>query len=494
MSKAEFHSYEIPAKPGVYIYRDRFGKVIYVGKASNLRRRMSSYFHPSRRATADPKLRSLINSIDSWNFEVVNTETEALLLEAKLIKTYAPHYNVLMRDDKRYLLLKIDWNEKFPTLTLARIRKSGNFEYFGPFPNGSALRATLEYLLRHFGLRACRDSEPDAETKKHCLKRIIKDCCAPCNGDITPEAYRQRLDAALAVLKGNISDLRKELQETMAEASRNMNFEKAAKTRDILDNLEAVFGRRSRIFRTPELPDRNPGVEAVKSLANHLGLKEIKNPIIGFDISNILGTLAVASLVSFSDGKPCRENYRRFRIKTVEGSDDFAMMNEAVNRHFGRLIRENRPLPGLMLVDGGKGQLSSALNALAKLKCPPFPVIGLAKRNEEIFLPGRSEPVIIDRHDPALRLLQSVRDEAHRFAITFHRSLRMKALEHSLLDEVPGIGKTRKMQLLKTFGSVQGIKKSSPQEIAEKIPGIGEKVAEKLLEHLNTGHIQLPVE
>lgn len=488
-SAAEFHPSEIPAKPGVYIYRDRFGKVIYVGKAANLRRRMSSYFQPSRRNTADPKLRSLINSIAEWNFEIVNNETEALLFESRLIKSFAPHYNILMRDDKRYLMLKIDWNEKFPTLTLARVKKQGNFEYFGPFPNGSALRSTLEYLLRRFGLRACRDSEPNAETKKHCLKRIIRDCCAPCDGKISPENYRKHLSEALTVLNGNITSLKSELQAEMEEFSRKMNFEAAARTRDVLNNIEAVFGKRNRQFRRPELPENyGSGEAAVKSLAGHLKLPDIHGDIIGFDISNIMGTLAVASMVSFAGGKPCRSNYRRFRIKTVGQSDDFAMMHEAITRHFSRLLKEKRPLPGLMLVDGGKGQLSSAIKALAEINCPPFPVLGLAKRNEEIFLPGFSKPIVLERHDPAIRLLQAVRDEAHRFAITFHRSLRQKAIEHSLIDEVPGIGSKRKFLLLKEFGSLRDIRKASPEDLTKRIPGIGKKTAQKLLDHLRGGH------
>ncbi|MCQ2351946.1 MAG: excinuclease ABC subunit UvrC [Victivallaceae bacterium] len=483
-SAAEFHPSEIPAKPGVYIYRDRFDRVIYVGKASNLRRRMSSYFQLSRRNAADPKLRSLIHSIASWSFEVVHSEAEALLLEARLIKTYAPHYNILMRDDKRYLLLKIDWSEDFPTLALARVKKPGNFQYFGPFPNGSALRSTLEFLLRHFGLRACRDSHPNEETRRHCLKRTIKDCCAPCIGNVTQEEYKARLDEALKVLNGDITPLQEKLREEMTEASLNTRFEAAARLRDISANLEAVFGRKSRIFARPELPEITPGKAAVESLAKHLGIEKIKGPIIGFDISNILGTLAVASLVCFTDGRPDRDHYRRFRIKTVHQSDDFAMMHEAITRHFSRLLEEKRPLPGVLLVDGGKGQLSAALDALVEIHCPPFPILGLAKRNEEIFLPGRSEPVIIDRHDPAIRLLQALRDEAHRFAITYHRELRRKAIEHSVIEEVPGIGKKRKMEILRAFGSLRALKKASAGEIAQKVRGIGEETAQKLLDHI----------
>ena len=184
----DYHPSEIPAKPGVYMFRDRFGKVIYVGKARDLRRRLGNYFQPSRRRNGDAKLRSLINSIEEWSFQVVNSEDEALILESQLIKAYAPHYNILMRDDKRYLLLKVDLAEKFPTLSLARLKKPDNARYFGPFPHGSALKMTREFLLAHFGLRGCRDSEPTPETRKHCLKRLVKDCCAPCTGKVTVAA------------------------------------------------------------------------------------------------------------------------------------------------------------------------------------------------------------------------------------------------------------------------------------------------------------------
>ncbi len=481
MQRNEFHPSEVPSKPGVYVFRDRFGKVIYVGKAANLRRRLSSYFQPSRMARADAKLRSLINSIDEWNFETVRTENEALILESRLIKDFAPHYNILMRDDKRYLLLKLDRREKFPTLKLARIRKNDGAEYFGPFPQGGALKMTLEFLQAHFGLRACRTSEPDEETRKRCLKRIVHDCCAPCTGAISEADYRQRVEDAVAVLNGDIAPLCNELQQRMTEAALAEKYEKAAKLRDIRTNLESVFGKRSRLFERPELPGAAPGPAAVRALGRALGLATPPDRIIGFDISNILGKLAVASLVAFRGGKPDRANYRRFRIRTVHQSDDFAMMHEVLCRHFGRLLEEKKPLPDLVMVDGGKGQLSAALDALIEIGCPPLPVIGLAKRNEEIFVPGRAEPVRLDRHDPALRMLQALRDEAHRFAITYHRELRNKRIEQSRLDEIPGIGPNRKRELLRAFGSLAALKKATPDEIAEKVPGLGESLAEKIL-------------
>lgn len=482
----EFHPSEIPSSPGVYVFRDRFGKVIYVGKARNLKRRLSSYFQPHRRETADPKLRSLINSIHLWSFETVRTEDEALILESRLIKDFSPHYNILMRDDKRYFLLKIDMNEKFPTLKLARLKKPDNAVYYGPFPQGTALKATLEFLLAHFGLRSCRDSEPDAETRKHCLKRIIKDCCAPCTGCVNADEYRERVNSAMKILEGDIGNLKQSLEEKMRNYAADCKFEQAAKLRDVLANLTAVFGKRNRQFVHPELPDTSPGKSAVADLQEKLHLKTPPDRIICFDISNIMGRLAVASLVAFKNGKPDRDNYRRFRIKTVDQSDDFAMMAEAVKRHFSRLMKEQRPMPDLLMVDGGKGQLSSAIKALIEIGCPPLPVLGLAEKNEEIYLPGRSEPLVLSRHTPALKMLQALRDEAHRFAITYHRNLRLKEIEKSLLDDIPGVGKVRKQQLLKEFGSVANLRRSTPEEIARRIPGLGENTAFRIYESIRS--------
>ncbi len=485
MNKSDFHPSEIPAKPGVYIYRDWTGKVIYVGKAANLRKRMSSYFQASRLVRADAKLRSLINSIEDWSYEVVRTENEALILESRLIKEYAPYYNILMRDDKRYLLLKLDRNERFPTLKLARLRKNDGAQYFGPFPNGGALRMTLEFLLAHFGLRACRDSEPNEETRKRCLKRIVKDCCAPCIGTVSADQYHERVESAVAVLEGNIREVTDAVREKMTEAASEERFEKAAHLRDVMTNLDAVFAKKNRVFLRPELPGSAPGQQAVAALGEALGLETPPSHIIGFDISNILGKLAVASLIDFKDGKPDRDNYRRFKIRTVHQSDDFAMMREVLTRHFSRLLEEKRPLPDLLMVDGGKGQLSAAINALIEVDCPPLPIIGLAKRNEEIYVPGHGEPVVLSRHDPALRMLQALRDETHRFAISFHRELRNKLIEQSVLDEIPGIGATRKKELLRRFGSLRALKKATADEIAERVPGIGPELSEKIFESLN---------
>ena len=481
--KENFLPSKVPPHPGVYVYRDLFGTVIYVGKAKNLRRRMSSYFQPGRVKQADVKLRQLIHTIHTWEFFQVKTEDEALILESRLIKNYAPYYNILMRDDKRYLLLKIKLDDPFPTLTLARIKKDDNATYFGPFPHGTALKSTLEFLLAHFGLRACRSNYPDAETRKRCLKRIVRDCSSPCTGAITQSDYREKVDAMLEVLAGKLDSVTAAVQEKMREAAANLDYERAGRWRDVINNLETVFGTKNRSFENAYIPSHT-GPEAMTALQKSLKLPMELKTIKCFDISNTLGQLSVASMTVFVDGKPARDEYRRFRIKTVEGANDFASMAEVVGRHFTRLITENRPLPDLLVVDGGMGQLNAALKKLTEINCPVLPVIGLAERNEEIYIPGRSEPLVLDRHNPGLRVLQAIRDEAHRFAISYHRELRQKRLTESLLDDLPGIGEKRKLALLKAFGSVRELRKADVKTICRRVPGIGEALAEEIVSAL----------
>lgn len=483
MMRDEFRPGAVPAKPGVYVYRDRFGKVIYVGKASNLRRRMSHYFQPSQALRADPKLRSLINSIDSWEFFVVKNEDEALILESKFIKEYAPHYNILLRDDKRYPFLRIDPNEAFPRLKLTRIRKKDSCLYFGPFPHGSALKSLMEFLTKRFSLRSCKTDDPGPEDRKHCLAGTVRDCCRPCTGETSPEEYRKRLDQVISILNGNIREFSDELKQEMMKATEKRQFEKAAKLRDILDNLQSICGVHTRSFEHAAIPAET-GMEAVRDLQKALRLPSPPRVIVGFDISNLGTTFAVASLVRSVDGRPDKAGYRRFRIKTVQGQNDFAMMNEVVTRYFSRLLNEKKPLPDLLMVDGGKGQLGMAVEALAAIDCPPFPVIGLAKRNEEIYLPGRSEPVVLDRSRPALKVLQALRDEAHRFAVSYNRLLRLKRISESLLDEIPGLGEVRRNALLREFGSVGELRKASPEEIIRRVSGIGPEFALRISEFL----------
>ncbi|MFA7229662.1 MAG: excinuclease ABC subunit UvrC, partial [Victivallaceae bacterium] len=402
-------------------------------------------------------------------------------LESRLIKQYAPRYNILMRDDKRYLLAKIDLNEKFPRLQLARVRKDDNCRYFGPFPKGTALRMTVDFLTTYFGLRSCRTSEPGEEDRKHCQKRIVKDCSEPCSGKVTEQGYRVLVDKMLELLNGHSKPLVEELNSKMKLAANEMNFEKAARIRDVIFNIEEVFSHKNRSFRYATIPSAG-GSDSVAELKKVLGLENNPTVIQGFDISNILGTLAVGSMVCFENGRPERSKYRRFRIKDVHQSDDFAMMAEVFQRHFGRQIKDGLPLPDLIMVDGGKGQLSAAIASLIELGCPPLPIIGLAKKNEEIFIPGRKDSIILDRHSSALRLLQAIRDEAHRFAVSYHRELRSRRLQESLLDDIPGIGKKRKQLLLEAFGSVRELRKASVDDIVNKVSGVGKKFAEKIVD------------
>ncbi len=483
--KHEFIPSDVPPKPGVYIFRDRFRTVIYVGKAVNLRRRLSSYFQASRLKTADPKLASLIHSISYWEYFIVHNEDESLILESRLIKQYAPQYNILMRDDKRYLLLKLDLQDRFPTLTTVRLKKSDTARYWGPFPKGMALKNTVEFLLARFKLRSCKHDMPDEETRKHCLKRMVRDCCEPCTGKCSHAEYMLKVDEMLKVLNGEIAPLTAELRERMLKYAAEKKFELAAKTRDSIENLESVFGRKARSFERLSIASpRQPGEVELVELMQALALPVLPRRIEGFDISNIMGTLAVASMVVAIDGIPTPTEYRQFRIKSVTGSNDFAMMREAVYRRYLRRKEEGAELPDLILIDGGKGQLGYALEALQKLDLGDIPLASLAKREEMIFRPGREEGILLDRHSGALRILQRLRDESHRFAVTFHRDLRRKRLETSLLDDIPGIGKSRKLSLLREFGSVRKIKDAGPVEIARRVPGIGENFAEKIYEYL----------
>jgi len=515
--RGNFYPGDIPQKPGIYIFRDRFSKVIYVGKAANLRKRMSSYFQPSRNQTSDPKLRSLINSIFSWEYHTVKNEAESLILEARTIKDYSPRYNVLLRDDKRFLLVKIDMNNDFPTLYLARLRKNDGARYFGPFPQSGALRKTIDFLLKRFKLRICKSSIPTEKDRKHCLASIVKDCCEPCTGKVAKDEYMKRVEDLMGILNGNVSSIIAELHKKMNDAVEKRRFENAATFRDMIENIENIFGNRNRNFRFAKIAGVTDGREAITALAEILGLKDPPHRIEAFDISNISGSLAVASLVCFIEGKPDTSQYRRFRIKAEGknpanedkkldltkikdypygyGGDDFAMMNEVITRRYKRLTAENRGknslnnthtnnYPNLILIDGGKGQLNAAMKALKELNSPFVPVIGLAKKNEEIFIPGRQLPIIIDKHSPALKLLQALRDESHRFAVAYHRKLRDSRIEDSILDQVEGIGTERKKALLREFGSVKKLRKATSQQICEKVPGIGAKLAEMIIKTL----------
>ena len=475
----------VPHKPGVYLHKDRFGTVIYVGKARDLRKRISQYFQSSRRMGWDLKFNALVEAIADFDIHVVRSEPESLLLESKLIKELKPRFNVSLRDDKRYLMLKVNLSDPIPNFIFTRLKKDDGARYFGPFVNSTALRNAVALARKQFNLRGCRVFTPGEADYKHCLYAHLKNCTAPCVGIVTRGQYLEQVKAACDFLEGQCRDLQPQLEAEMKKAAAAHDFEKAADLRDLLRDLNDTWKKTEKFARVPyTLPlSINPENDLVE-LAKVLGLSVPPQRIEGFDISNISGTFAVASLVSFKQGRPDRANYRRFKIKTVAGQDDFASMAEVVHRRYSRLRREAKPMPDLILIDGGKGQLSMACAELKKLGLEKIPVIGLAKEFEEIYLPNQSLPLRLGLDHPAVKLLQRIRDECHRVANSFNAQLRLKKISESVLDEFPGIGDARKAALLKKFGSVSRLRLATLEQLAE-VSGFGGKAAAELKAFLN---------
>jgi excinuclease ABC subunit C len=479
---------ELPHKPGIYLMKDRFGTVIYVGKARDLRRRVSQYFHPSRRQSWDLKLKALIDAIHDFDTHVVANEPESLLLEGRLIKELQPRYNISFRDDKRFLLLKVNLNDPIPRFTLTRFKQDDNSRYFGPFAHSSALRGTLSLIRRKFHLRGCRPLTPTDQDYKHCLYANLKFCTAPCVGNVTRDEYIAQVKAAVDFLDGQCGEFERQITEEMRKAAADLDFEKAATLRDALADMRQTT-RKTRKFDR-QLPFTLPvAIDPAKDLAelgSILGLAGPPVRIEGFDISNISGTFAVASMVSFWQGRPDRAKYRRFKMKTVTGQDDFACMAETVRRRYTRLLDESGGdpvksghFPDLILIDGGKGQLNAATAVLDELGLGRLPIIGLAKEYEEIYRRGEPEPIRLSHDVGALKLLQRVRDESHRFANTYNAQLRLKRVSESILDDFPGVGQKRKSALLRKFGSIQRLRLATEEQISA-VPGFGGQVAANL--------------
>lgn len=514
----------VPHKPGVYLHKDRFGTVIYVGKARDLRKRVSQYFHPSRRMGWDLKFNALVESIHDFDVHIVKSEPESLLLESKLIKEFKPRFNIMLRDDKRFLMLKVNLNDPIPNFTFTRLKKDDGARYFGPFVNPIGLRNAVALARKQFNLRGCRVFTPGEADYKHCLYAHLKNCTAPCVNNVTREQYLEQVKAACDFLEGQCREMQDSLEAEMKKAAAAHDFEKAAQLRDLIRDLQDTWKRTEKFERVPyKLPlARNPERD-LNELAQVLGLVKPPERIEGFDISNISGTFVVASCVSFKNGRPDRANYRRFKIKGFEGQDDFASIAEVVRRRYSRLKKENEDaaapeqktkdedsgqaiaqelqklvnetarkvrrghavkisptaLPDLILIDGGRGQLGMACAELKKLGLEKIPIIGLAKEFEEIYLPDKAEPLRLGLDHPAVKLLQRIRDECHRVANSFNAQLRLKKISESILDEFPGIGETRKAALLKKFGSVSRLKLATVEQIAE-VSGFGGKAAEDL--------------
>jgi len=516
----------VPHKPGVYLHKDRFGTVIYVGKALDLRKRVSQYFQSSRRLGWDLKFNALVEAICDFDVHIVKSEPEALLLESKLIKDFKPRFNISLRDDKRYLMLKVNLNDSIPNFAFTRLKKDDGARYFGPFVNSMALRNTVALARKMFNLRGCRVFTPGEADYKHCLYAHLKYCTAPCVGNVTREQYLEQVRAACNFLEGQCREMQPQLEAEMKKAAAAHDFEKAADLRDLIRDLNDTWKKTEKFARVPyNLPlSINPDSDLVE-LAKILNLPAPPLRIEGFDISNISGTFAVASLVSFKNGRPDRANYRRFKIKTVTGQDDFASIAEVVRRRYTRLLAEsvvptqrtkndddghaipqelqklvdetsrkarhgipvraaryssaNANFPDLILIDGGKGQLGMACAELKKLGLEKIPIIGLAKEFEEIYLPEKSLPLRLGLDHPAVKLLQRLRDECHRVANSYNAQLRIKKISESVLDEFPGIGEQRKKALLKKFGSVQRLKMATLEQLAE-VSGFGGKAAAEL--------------
>jgi excinuclease ABC subunit C len=599
----------LPDRPGVYLFRDAEGKVIYVGKAVSLKNRVRSYFHAG--AGHSPKIRLMIERAAGFEYIVTDSEVEALILEANLIKEHRPRYNILLRDDKSYPYLRVTLHEDFPRVhTTRRVLKDGS-RYFGPYTKVGAVNETLNLLRRIFPFRSCKDKELK-EKARPCLNYHIKRCLGPCSGKVGREEYRDMIREVCLFLEGKQEELVKKLTSRMEEASCKLEFERAADLRDqiravekVLERQKIVSSRRedqdavamaaddreasvmvffirggkllgresfilSGIEGTPKeevitsfvkqyyhradfipseilLPGIQPeeagvlsrwlsgkkgakvfirvpkrgetkkllemveknallaleeaalaraarrdGSEDAAELAGSLGLTGTCRRIECFDVSNIQGSDAVASMVVFEDGNPAPGQYRRFRIRTVEGPNDFASMHEVVRRRFERgreeegLVRAGRlparqarfnVLPDLVIVDGGRGQLSAAGEAMAEAGCGHIPLFALAKEEELLFGPGREKPIRLPAGSKSLYLLQRIRDEAHRFAVSYHRQVRSKRNLKSQLDEVDGIGKVRKRALLRAFPTIEALAGATPGELAA-VPGMNRTVAE----------------
>ncbi|MFO7247039.1 MAG: excinuclease ABC subunit UvrC [Thermaerobacter sp.] len=595
----------LPTRPGVYVFRDAEGDVLYVGKAVNLRNRVRSYFQSPRNLTG--KVLHMVNQVDAIEVITTDNDVEALVLESNLIKRYKPPYNIRLRDDKHYPYLKVTVNEAWPRVIIARSVQNDGARYFGPYTDSGALHETLRVIRKTFPYRICSNYRLQQKGRP-CLEYYIGRCLAPCDGRADPGQYAAMIEELCDFLEGRDVSVIRQVEARMHEAAERLDFERAAELRDQLRALrqvqekqkvisgrledqdlvgcaqaggracvqvffvregkvvgrehflldgagarepgeilaafikqyyadtpfipreilvsaalpadeEAVIGRwlaerrGTRVFlRVPQRGekrrlmnlvvenarllleqeqarsrrDREGGRQAVEDLASALGLETLPSRIECFDISNFQGRQAVGSMVVFQDGAPRKSDYRRFKIRTVQGANDFAMMQEVLYRRFRRGQEEDprfAQLPDLIVIDGGKGQLNAALEVLRALNLDHIPTIALAKRLEEVYLPGRPDPLRLPDHSPGLLLLRRVRDEAHRFAVTYHRKLRAARSVRSVLDDIPGIGPRRRRALLKHFGSIEAIRSASVEELAA-VPGMSRRAAEAVKERL----------
>ncbi len=417
-----------PTGPGIYLMKDAQGRVVYIGKAKNLRARAASYFH--KNATIDPRIKDWIGEVKDVDFLEADSEVDALLMEARLIKDIQPRFNADLKDDKTFPYLQVTTGEDFPRVNFTREPLDQGVKLYGPFPRAKSLRGAIQVLQKVFKFRTCSldidADDPRWRWFRPCLLASIDQCTAPCNLRIDRDAYRQDIRRLRLFLEGKKDAVLAELRDEMKEAATQREYEKAARLRDEIHALETL-NLRGDLARhaQPEVFHVDPR-RGLLGLRKVLHLGETPRSIHGVDIAHLAGNETVGSLVTFLDGLPFKPGYRRYRIRGVDGVDDYASIREVVSRRVEGLRQREEPLPDIFLIDGGKGQLNAALDAFRAQGVEPPTIVSLAKQNEEIYIPGRSDPIVLRRRSFSLRLLQYVRDEAHRFAQHYHHMLRTK--------------------------------------------------------------------
>jgi excinuclease ABC subunit C len=448
------------------MFLDKKGKIIYVGKALRLKRRVSSYFQAGR--AHDARLELLVS--ETCDFRTIKTasEAEALIYEAGLIKDHSPKFNIELKDDKSYPYLKLTVHEKYPRLLMTRRRVNDGSAYYGPYVNVKLLKEAMSFMKKVFPLRTCRRFH-----KKVCLEYHIGQCVGPCEKKVTGSEYGDIVKQLKAFLEGRKDDLINRLMEKMDKLSRKKQYEKAMVIKKRIEALTAV----------QQLHDRaqHPIFGELDELQNTLGLPNIPERIECFDISNIGGRQAVGSMVTFLKGRPFKDGYRRFRIRTVPDADDYSMIREVVARRYSRLIRENKVLPDLILIDGGKGHLSVAKDELVKLGFAGLPVASIAKEHNHLYIEGRRQPVRLSPGSRILLLIQRIRDEAHRFAIEYHRKVRRREKFRTELKDIKGVGPVKESFILDKFGSVESVRRASLAKLLKA--GVDRRTAEAIVEH-----------
>ncbi|MBQ7221795.1 MAG: excinuclease ABC subunit UvrC [Synergistaceae bacterium] len=468
----------LPEKPGVYLMRDIDGKVIYVGKAKKLKRRVSSYF---RHTHASPRLRKLVDLIEDISTIRTETEAEALIVEAKLIRKYSPFFNIELKMSDKYPFIRIT-NEDYPRLEITRHKWEDGSVYLGPFVDAGNIRNVMRLAERYFPLRVCSKVIKPDSSRRPCVEYALGRSMGACAGLCTQQEYRERVADVILLFEGKSAELVERLRKRMDESARSLEFEKAARYRDTIRAIWRLT--RQRISSALQEDLDNETWHVLNRIQSLLGLHVLPWRIDGFDISHTHGHDTYGCCVVFEQGRPSRSLYRRFKIRGLEEGEinDFESIYETVKRRYRHVLESEEPAPQLALIDGGPGQLEYAMRALEELKYD-LPLVALAEREEILFLPNNPEPLRLGRDDEALQLLQRVRDEVHRYAITTHRNARDKHLRHSRLEDIPGIGRKMTAELLVRFGSARRVAALSPEELMT-VPGIGKATANKILESL----------